>query len=125
MTVAATTLTSTASRDSAPTSISGRFRRSGVALEVRKSSAPVVAKAAFLEELIIRRELSDNFCHYNENYDGIEGIHPWARATLDTHREDPREYIYTPISSSGAKLTTRFGTPPSVRWSPPQRCTAI
>ena len=74
----------------------GQISAQRVALEVRKSSAPVVAKAAFLEELIIRRELSDNFCHYNENYDRIEGIHPWARATLDTHREDPREYIYTP-----------------------------
>lgn len=27
----------------------------------------------FLEELIVRRELADNFCYYNPHYDRIEG----------------------------------------------------
>lgn len=73
----------------------GQISAQRAALEVKKSSTPESAKAAFLEELIVRRELSDNFCHYNENYDNIAGIHPWARATLDAHRADPREYLYT------------------------------
>lgn len=29
---------------------------------------------AFLEELIVRRELSDNFCFYNSNYDSFSGF---------------------------------------------------
>lgn len=49
---------------------------------------------AFLEELIIRRELSDNYCFYNENYDSVEGAHDWAKKTIDAHRHDSREYIY-------------------------------
>ena len=27
----------------------------------------------FIEECLVRRELSDNFCYYNENYDNISG----------------------------------------------------
>lgn len=50
----------------------------------------------FLEELIIRRELTDNFCFYNEHYDSFEGLPSWAKRTLDDHREDPRDYLYTP-----------------------------
>jgi hypothetical protein len=30
---------------------------------------------AFCEELVVRRELSDNFCYYNDKYDQIEGAH--------------------------------------------------
>lgn len=41
---------------------------------------------AFCEELIIRRELSDNFCFYNKDYDNIKGAENWARITLDEHR---------------------------------------
>lgn len=50
---------------------------------------------AFLEELIIRRELSDNFCHYNEHYDSLKGVPNWAAETLNVHQNDKREHIYT------------------------------
>ena len=51
--------------------------------------------ASFLEELIVRRELSDNFCFYNPNYDNFEGFHSWAQTTLHEHRKDKREYLYS------------------------------
>lgn len=41
---------------------------------------------AFVEEAVIRRELSDNFCFYNPNYDSINGLTDWAKKTLDDHR---------------------------------------
>ena len=53
------------------------------------------SQEAFLEELIVRRELSDNFCWYNERYDRVEGFPDWARKTLERHRGDPREYRYS------------------------------
>jgi deoxyribodipyrimidine photo-lyase len=53
------------------------------------------SKEAFLEELIIRRELSDNFCLYEPDYDSFDGFHPWARKSLNAHRGDKREYIYS------------------------------
>lgn len=50
---------------------------------------------AFCEEAIVRRELSDNFCFYNENYDNLDGITDWARTTLNIHSKDKRPYLYT------------------------------
>jgi deoxyribodipyrimidine photo-lyase len=50
---------------------------------------------SFLEELIIRRELAENYCYYNKNYDSFEGFHQWAKDSLNAHRKDKREYIYT------------------------------
>lgn len=31
---------------------------------------------AFVEEAVVRRELAENFCYYNENYDSVQGNHP-------------------------------------------------
>lgn len=61
-----------------------------------KKSEPHVAEAAdaFLEELIIRRELADNFTHYNSQYDSFEGFPAWAQRTLDEHRSDERDHVY-------------------------------
>lgn len=50
---------------------------------------------AFLEELVIRRELSVNFVYYNPEYYSINGLPNWAKQTLAEHRYDPREYNYT------------------------------
>lgn len=52
-------------------------------------------QSAFMEELIVRRELADNFCFYNPDYDSFRGFHPWAQETLNAHRADEREYIYS------------------------------
>ncbi len=52
-------------------------------------------KEAFLEELIVRRELSMNFVFYNERYDSIDAIPDWARNTLKAHRKDKRFYVYS------------------------------
>jgi len=51
--------------------------------------------ASFVEEAVVRRELSDNFCYYNKKYDSIEGATDWARKTLNDHKKDKREYLYT------------------------------
>jgi len=51
--------------------------------------------AALLEELIVRRELSDNFCLHCPQYDTIDAAPDWARRTLEKHRHDPRAYCYT------------------------------
>jgi deoxyribodipyrimidine photo-lyase len=74
----------------------GQISAQRIALEVRKSQADAGSKKAFLEELIVRRELADNFCLYNPKYDSFEGFSSWAKATLNKHREDPREYLYSP-----------------------------
>jgi len=72
----------------------GQLSAERVALEVGKSDADDTAKEAFLEELIVRRELSDNFCYYNPRYDSFDCFPAWARRTLDKHRTDKRRYVY-------------------------------
>ena len=52
-------------------------------------------KENFLEELVVRRELADNFCLYESAYDRFDGFPDWARQTLNQHRSDKREYLYT------------------------------
>ncbi len=49
----------------------------------------------FLEELIVRRELAENYCLHNQNYDNFNGAKPWAKNTLNSTRADKREYVYT------------------------------
>jgi deoxyribodipyrimidine photo-lyase len=71
----------------------GQLSAQRVALEVRKSG--IRGRKDFLEELIIRKELSDNFCFYNPHYDRFDGFPDWAKKTLDEHRKDPRDYLYT------------------------------
>ena len=50
---------------------------------------------ALIEELIIRRELAINFVYYNQDYDQYSSLPSWALQTLDKHRDDSREYLYT------------------------------
>lgn len=50
---------------------------------------------AFIEELVVRRELTDNFCFYNKKYDSVEGAYEWAQKTLKDHAKDERPYLYT------------------------------
>jgi deoxyribodipyrimidine photo-lyase len=53
------------------------------------------AKTAFLEELIVRRELAANFVYYNRDYANFNCLPDWARKTLADHRKDYRPYTYT------------------------------
>ncbi|CEL93225.1 unnamed protein product [Vitrella brassicaformis CCMP3155] len=64
---------------------------------VRANPSPALSKGkeAYVEEAVVRRELSDNFCFYNPNYDSIEGAADWAKQSLELHKKDKREYIYT------------------------------
>ncbi|QKG80326.1 deoxyribodipyrimidine photo-lyase [Tenuifilum thalassicum] len=73
----------------------GHISAQRVAIEVLKAPAPEVDKQAFLEELIVRRELSDNFCYYNPNYSRFAGFPDWAKETHRIHRFDVRDYLYT------------------------------
>lgn len=51
---------------------------------------------AFLEELIIRRELAYNFVYFNPTYDDFNYMtYDWAYRTMKHHLNDEREYIYT------------------------------
>ena len=73
----------------------GQLSPQRAAFEVKKSNASEEGKSAYLEELIVRRELSDNFCLYEDQYDSTASFSEWALKTLNEHRKDRREYQYT------------------------------
>ena len=73
----------------------GHLSAQRVALEVNRSKASAENTEAFLEELVVRRELSDNFCFHNPDYTSFKAFPRWARETLDAHRDDPRDPLYT------------------------------
>ena len=50
---------------------------------------------AFLEELIVRRELAINFVYYNPLYDSYEGLPLWAKKSMAKHQADERPYLYS------------------------------
>jgi deoxyribodipyrimidine photo-lyase len=66
-----------------------------IALAVRDAEgASADDRASFLEELIVRRELSHNFVAYCDAYDRYEGLPEWARRTLAEHAPDVRPRVY-------------------------------
>lgn len=50
---------------------------------------------ALFEEMIVRKELSDNFCFYNQHYKSLDGAPEWARETLLQHEGDARDFVYS------------------------------
>ena len=49
----------------------------------------------FLDEVITWREVGFHFAHHRSDYDQIESLPDWVQQTMDEHRDDPREYIYS------------------------------
>ncbi len=48
-----------------------------------------------IEEMVVRKELSDNYCLYEPRYDRLDGAPDWARKTLATHAGDARDHLYS------------------------------
>lgn len=73
----------------------GQIAPQRLALMARDATkAEAASREAFIEELVIRRELAENFCFYNPHYDTFAGLPSWAQNSLNEHREDTREAVY-------------------------------
>ncbi len=66
-----------------------------IGLAVKNSDAPKESKDAFLEELIVRRELSYNFTKFNKDYDSLKALPNWVQQTMRDHIGDERKEIYS------------------------------
>lgn len=54
--------------------VTGHLSAQRVVRQVQKNGKKFSESvASFTEELVVRRELADNFCFYNENYDNVKG----------------------------------------------------
>jgi deoxyribodipyrimidine photo-lyase len=71
-----------------------------IALKVSQTDSP--GRDSYLEELIIRRELSVNFVYYNSEYKNIDCLPNWASKTLKEHESDQRPYNYSQKELEGA-----------------------
>lgn len=56
---------------------------------VEHAKAPKAAKDAFLEQAIVRRELSFNLTRHNVHYDSLKALPAWALQTMREHNDDP------------------------------------
>jgi deoxyribodipyrimidine photo-lyase len=80
-----------------------------IAIAVRDAKGASKAdRNAFLEELIVRRELSMNHVFYNPHYDRYDGLPDWARKTLASHARDRRPYVYTRGQLESAQTHDRW-----------------
>jgi deoxyribodipyrimidine photo-lyase len=73
----------------------GQISAQRIALIVQQFYQNHPSTESFLEELIVRKVLSDNYCFFNTNYDSFNGFHDWAKETLNKHRKDKREFVYS------------------------------
>jgi len=64
-------------------------------IALRISGSGAADAEAYLEELIVRRELGINFVFYNDRYDTFASLPDWAIGSLKAHGQDPRPYRYS------------------------------
>jgi deoxyribodipyrimidine photo-lyase len=64
-----------------------------IALRVMDTRSP--GQEAYIEELVVRRELAVNYVTYNRGYHSFDALPEWSRKTLDAHRRDRREATYS------------------------------
>lgn len=64
-----------------------------VASQVVETDA--AGKEAFMDELVVRRELAANFAFYNRHHDSYNCLPHWAALTLAAHSKDKRERTYS------------------------------
>jgi deoxyribodipyrimidine photo-lyase len=74
----------------------GHLSPTAVALDAQLYAAEHEFSAdAFLEELIVRRELAFNHARFADPPDSLESLPDWARKTLSRHDKDRRGSVYT------------------------------
>ncbi|HLO57511.1 MAG TPA: deoxyribodipyrimidine photo-lyase [Bacteroidales bacterium] len=81
----------------------GHISAQRIALEIALRHPKDENTDTFLEELIVRRELADNFCYYNSDYDTAHGFKPWALKSLEEHLDDKREFLYSTLQFEQAE----------------------
>jgi deoxyribodipyrimidine photo-lyase len=60
-----------------------------------RAHAPAPALDSFLNEIVVWRELSLNFCLRRPDYMKLRATPEWAQKSMAAHKDDPREVIYS------------------------------
>ena len=72
----------------------GQISPLDILLQMQDVAGETEDTEAYLEELVVRRELSMNFVHQNVDYDQYDALPDWAKKTLAKHEDDVRDYVY-------------------------------
>jgi deoxyribodipyrimidine photo-lyase len=64
-------------------------------MEVMASEASETAKSIFIENIVVKKEIADNFCLHTPEYDSVGAFPEWARRSINLHRSDVREHLYS------------------------------
>lgn len=73
----------------------GHLSSQRAVLQVQATDAPELAKTMFIERIIVRKEIADNFCFHTPDYDSVGAFPEWARRSINMHRSDVREHLYS------------------------------
>lgn len=96
-----------------------------MAVTVRDADAPEVDREAFLEEMVVRRELAVNYVRFNPRYDRLDGCDPngyagiaWAIGgkhdrAWGSERPVYGKVRYMSLASTGRKFDSRMSI---ARW---------
>ena len=80
-----------------------------LALQLQKTRTGSTSdKDAYLEELVVRRELAQNFCEFQPNYDRYTALPDWAQTSLAEHRDDDRTNRYTKKELEAARTHDEY-----------------
>ncbi|MBO9700331.1 MAG: deoxyribodipyrimidine photo-lyase [Sporocytophaga sp.] len=66
-----------------------------ILLAIKKHKSGKENADSYIEELLVRRELSINFVYYTSDYDRYSFLPDWAKNTLEKHKADERPHRYT------------------------------
>lgn len=72
----------------------GQLSAQRAVLTIRAAAAPAEDIDSFVDEAVVWRELSDNFCLHQPAYASFDGFPSWARESLAAHADDAREVVY-------------------------------
>lgn len=72
----------------------GQISAAEVLRAVRAAGHPKSA-AKFEDELVTWREIALNFCLRNRHFGKLRGLPDWVHRSMDKHKDDPREAIYS------------------------------
>ena len=82
----------------------GQISPVALAHRIQDTPAPDDDVDAYLEELIVRRELAVNHVHFRpDTYDRYECLPEWARKSLAEHADDERSHTYSEAELDGGE----------------------
>ncbi|GIW77788.1 MAG: deoxyribodipyrimidine photo-lyase [Phycisphaerae bacterium] len=73
----------------------GQISPLDLALRVMDADVPQPDRDAYLEEMIVRRELAHNHTWFNRDYGQYRSLPEWSRRSLEKHCSDRRDPQYT------------------------------